>query len=103
LTSGSSRLLLATVSLVAPSNLVDPGDQYTISLASGSAYFDQFGVPGTSIALSSSSGTVTIAPAGVPEPSTLIQAAMAAAAVLVEVRLRRRFHRQAVRWSAPGR
>jgi len=103
LTSGSSRLLLAAVSLVAPTNLVDPGDQYAISLVSGSAYFDQFGVPGTSIPFSSSPGTVTIAPASVPEPSTLILAAMAAGAVLLAAGLRRCFHRGAVRWAGPRR
>jgi len=96
LTSSSSSLLLATVTLVAPTNLVNPGDQYTISLVSGGAYFDQFGVPGTSIPFSSSSGTVTIAAVAVPEPSTLVQAVIAAAAVLVAAGLRRRFHRQAV-------
>jgi len=71
LTSSSSRLLLATVSLVAPTNLVNPGDQYVISLVSGSAYFDQFGVPGTSIAFRFPTPTAAVPfhRAGIAQPA----------------------------------
>jgi hypothetical protein len=74
LSASNGRVLLASLSLYAPSNLVNVNEQYTISVVGGAnTYFDQFLVPGSAVPYTSLPGTATITGAAtVPEPASIV-------------------------------
>jgi hypothetical protein len=102
LSSGSSPLLLATLSLSAL--ITNAGDMYTISLVpdhgdgsmntSAKTFFDVVDFAGTGqetshVPYSSTAGTVTITAAAVPEPPSLITSSIAIGLVWGSVVLKR--------------
>jgi hypothetical protein len=86
LTSGNTPVLLATIALSAPTNSVNVGDTYTISLVPSSGngsiagnpptFFDFFdfdtGGENSAVPFTSTPGTVRITAASVPEPASII-------------------------------
>ncbi len=72
LSTASSPLLLASLSLYAPANEVAIGDVFTVSVVAANTYFDQYLVGGTTLNFTSASGTATITGATVPEPSSIV-------------------------------
>jgi hypothetical protein len=86
LTSANTPVLLATIALSAPTNSVNAGDVYTISLVPPSGngsiagnpptFFDNFdfntGGETSAVPFTSTAGTVRITSASVPEPAALV-------------------------------
>jgi hypothetical protein len=103
LSSANTPVLLAELSLDA--TITSPGDRYTISLipaqgdgslnTNAQTYFDVFdflntGMETSSVAFSSTSGTVTILGSAVPEPSSIVPGVVAVFLVAGTLRVRRR-------------